>query len=250
MLTTERHQFILSMLNEQGIIKLQDIVDQLAASESTIRRDLAQLEKMKLLKRVHGGAALLQKKGFELPINEKTNKFQSEKQQIAKIAASFIEEDDCIFLDSGTTIMEMIPHLKDKNVTVLTNGLMHFPLLTETGVKTMLVGGQVKASTNAIVGSNAVSFLQQFRFDKCFLGMNGIHPELGFTTPDPDEALMKRQALQLSNEGYVLADSSKLNEATFAKVADITDAAIVTDANDEPALEAFRNKPKVKVVTA
>ena len=249
MLTTERHQFILSILKEQGTVKLQELVDQLQASESTIRRDLVQLEEMKLLKRVHGGASLLQRKGIEPTTMEKQYKARAEKQLIAKLAASFIEKNDCIYLDAGTTTAEMIPYLKDKNITVLTNGLMHIPKLIELEIKTVLVGGMIKFSTNAIIGSNAVQFLNEYRFDKCFLGMNGIHQELGFTTPDPEEALLKKMALRLSNETYVLADSSKLNEATFAKVADVSDAIIITDSNDEEAVAHLQKNPKVKVVT-
>lgn len=249
LLTTERHQFILSILKEQGTVKLQELVDQLQASESTIRRDLVQLEEMKLLKRVHGGASLLQRKGLEPTTMEKQYKARAEKQLIAKLAASFIEKNDCIYLDAGTTTAEMIPYLKDKNITVLTNGLMHIPKLIELEIKTVLVGGMIKFSTNAIIGSNAVQFLNEYRFDKCFLGMNGIHQELGFTTPDPEEALLKKMALRLSNETYVLADSSKLNEATFAKVADVSDAIILTDSNDEEAVAHLQKNPKVKVVT-
>ncbi|MGE8018458.1 DeoR/GlpR family DNA-binding transcription regulator [Peribacillus frigoritolerans] len=249
MLTTERHQFILSILKEQGTVKLQELVDQLQASESTIRRDLVQLEEMKLLKRVHGGASLLQRKGLEPTTMEKQYKARAEKQLIAKLAASFIEKNDCIYLDAGTTTAEMIPYLKDRNITVLTNGLMHIPKLIELEIKTVLVGGMIKFSTNAIIGSNAVQFLNEYRFDKCFLGMNGIHQELGFTTPDPEEALLKKMALRLSNETYVLADSSKLNEATFAKVADVSDAIILTDSNDEEAVAHLQKNPKVKVVT-
>jgi len=249
LLTTERHQFILSILKEHGTVKLQELVDQLQASESTIRRDLVQLEEMKLLKRVHGGASLLQRKGLEPTTMEKQNKARAEKQLIAKLAASFIEKNDCIYLDAGTTTAEMIPYLKDKNITVLTNGLMHIPKLIELEIKTVLVGGMIKFSTNAIIGSNAVQFLNEYRFDKCFLGMNGIHQELGFTTPDPEEALLKKMALRLSNETYVLADSSKLNEATFAKVADVSDAIILTDSNDEEAVAHLQKNPKVKVVT-
>ncbi|MGG0285205.1 DeoR/GlpR family DNA-binding transcription regulator [Peribacillus butanolivorans] len=249
LLTTERHQFIISLLKKQGTIKLQELVDLLHASESTIRRDLVQLEEMKALKRVHGGAALLQRKGLEPSTMEKQNKAIVEKQSIAKLGSSFVEKNDCIYLDAGTTISEMIPYLKDKNVTVLTNGLMHIPKLIELEIKTVLVGGTIKFSTNAVVGSTAVQFLNEYRFDKCFLGMNGIQQEMGFTTPDPEEALLKKIALRLSNESYVLADSSKLNEATFAKVADVSDAIILTDRNNEDAIAQFKKNPKIKVVT-
>ncbi|WP_409300936.1 DeoR/GlpR family DNA-binding transcription regulator [Peribacillus sp. SCS-155] len=250
MLTTERHQVIISMLKENGTVKLQDLLDELDASESTIRRDLVQLENMKLLKRVHGGAALLQKKGFELSVREKTNKHLDEKRRVAEAAASFIQKGDCIYLDAGSTVMEMITYLKGKDVTVLTNGITHIPLLAEMGIKTMIVGGQIKASTDAIIGSAAIDFIQQYRFDKCFLGMNGVHFQLGYTTPDPDEALLKKTALKLSTEAFVLVDSTKLNEATFAKVAEIDEAVMITDDNDDSGLELIIKNTKAKVVTA
>ncbi|WP_028391425.1 DeoR/GlpR family DNA-binding transcription regulator [Bacillus cihuensis] len=249
MLTTERHQLILALLKEQGTIKLQDLVEQLQASESTIRRDLVQLEEMKALKRVHGGAALLKQKGIEPSLNEKRYANHLEKQQIGRLAASYIDNDDCVYLDAGTTVFEMIPFIKEKNVTVLTNGLMHIPLLMEADIKTFLVGGKLKVATNAIVGSQAVQFLSDYRFDKCFLGMNGIHPDYGLTTPDPDEALLKMRAIQLSNKSYVLADSSKLYETTFAKVAAIEEATIITDVNDEEAVLSLQKHSNVKVVT-
>lgn len=228
---------------------MQELVDYLQASESTIRRDLVQLEELKLLKRVHGGAALLQRKGMEPTTLEKQNKALSEKKLLAELGSTFIENDDCIYLDAGTTISELIPYLKDKNVTVLTNGLMHIQKLMELEIKTVIVGGTIKASTNAVVGSTAVDFLSDYRFDKCFLGINGIHPELGLTTPDPEEALLKKTAIRLSNQSYVLADSSKLNEVTFAKVADVSEVILLTDSNNEAAVEQLLKNPKIKVVT-
>ncbi|MFJ7636838.1 DeoR/GlpR family DNA-binding transcription regulator [Peribacillus sp. NPDC097264] len=249
MLTTERHDVILTLIKKKGIIKMQELVDHLQASESTIRRDLVQLEELKLLKRVHGGAALLQRKGMEPTTLEKQNKALSEKKLLAELGSTFIENDDCIYLDAGTTISELIPYLKDKNVTVLTNGLMHIQKLMELEIKTVIVGGTIKASTNAVVGSTAVDFLSDYRFDKCFLGINGIHPELGLTTPDPEEALLKKTAIRLSNQSYVLADSSKLNEVTFAKVADVSEVILLTDNNNEAAVEQLLKNPKIKVVT-
>ncbi|WP_371261464.1 DeoR/GlpR family DNA-binding transcription regulator [Bacillus sp. OV322] len=250
LLTAERHQEIMALLKMNGTVKLQELVDHLQTSESTIRRDLSQLEEMKLLKRVHGGASLLQRKGLEPSIHEKQNKFTAEKLKIGQLASSFVEEGDCIYLDAGTTVMEMIPFLKSKNVTVLTNGVMHIQLLMENKIKSLITGGEIKVSTSAVVGSTAVNFISQFRFDKCFLGINGIHPELGFTTPDPDEALLKKMAISVSNEVYILADSTKLNESTFAKVADIHEAMVITDENDAEALAELRKNPKAKVVTA
>ena len=87
-------------------------------------------------------------------------------------------------------------------------------------------------------------------FDKCFLGMNGIDLELGFTTPDPEEAILKNTAIELSEEAYILADNSKFSETFFSKVADVSEATIITNQLDDDLLIKFRDKTNMKVVTS
>lgn len=116
MLTSERHQLILQMVKEQGVVKIQDLVDATQASESTIRRDLTVLEEERFLKRVHGGAAKLHGMTIEPSMPEKANRNLSEKQKIAMYAASLVEEGDCIYLDAGSTITEMIDYLPEKTL--------------------------------------------------------------------------------------------------------------------------------------
>ncbi len=214
----------------------------LETSESTIRRDLIELEKHNLLKRVHGGATLLHAKGTELSIKEKSSKNLQQKREIAIFAASLVEQGDCLFLDAGSTTLEMIPHLANKNITVVTNGLTHLEILMEQDIRSYILGGMMKPSTRAIVGSKAVESLLQYRFDKCFLGTNGIHLELGYTTPDPDEALIKRTALSLSSQAYVVADHSKFSEVSFSKIAEIHESHLITDHLPEEHRESYRTK--------
>lgn len=228
-LTPQRHQLILNLLKKRGVVKLQELVTATDSSESTVRRDLIQLEKQHLLKRVHGGAALLQGKGLEPSIAEKSAKNLQEKKRIAAFAASLVQNGDCIYLDAGSTTFEMIPHIIDKQVTVVTNGVNHLEALVANRVKAYVLGGMMKASTKAIIGSVALENIRRYRFDRCFLGVNGIHPQLGYTTPDPEEALLKQAALQLSGQTYVLADHSKFSEISFAKIADLEEAALITD---------------------
>ncbi len=218
MLTPERHRIILDMLQEKGVVKIHELVQETDSSEATIRRDLSHLESENLLKRVHGGAALLQGKGMEASLSEKSTKQLSEKKRIAELAASLIQEGDCIFLDAGSTTYEMIPFLVDKQVTVVTNGLMHLESLYEYDIQAYVVGGKIKGLTKALIGSQAVRGLQDYRFDKCFMGSNGIHEEFGYTTPDPEEANIKKMALQLSEKRYVVADHSKWNKVMLCAI--------------------------------
>jgi DeoR family transcriptional regulator, fructose operon transcriptional repressor len=249
MLTPERHQIILQLLKEKNTIKIQELVDLTETSESTIRRDLSQLEEEKHLKRIHGGAARLQGKLQEPSMNEKSTKSLQEKRLIAQYAACLIEEGDCIYLDAGSTIQEMIEFLPSKDIVVVTNGLMHLNVLLEKGIQTYVIGGYAKPKTNAIIGRGALASLDFYRFDKCFMGVNGIHPQFGYTTPDQEEAMVKQRAISLSREVYVLADETKFSEISFAKIADIHEATILTNELGTDAKELYRSRTTIKVVT-
>ncbi|WP_093213211.1 DeoR/GlpR family DNA-binding transcription regulator [Sediminibacillus albus] len=248
MLTPERHQLILQRLAKQGTVNIQDLVRLTKSSESTIRRDLSELESLDKLVRVHGGAATKQSISQELSFPEKTTKNHQEKLKIARYAAGFVNEEEYIYLDAGTTTFEMIPFLKEKGVTVVTNGLTHLDALSKYQIPTYLTGGYVKHKTKALIGHGAQSGLNKYRFDKCFLGVNGIDLAYGLTTPDPEEARIKQLSLRLSQECFVLADQSKFNQVSFSKIAELEDSQIITTEVDEHILSPYQNKTNIKVV--
>lgn len=249
MLTSERHSIILQLLKEKNIVKIQDLVDITDTSESTIRRDLTQLEQEGFLKRVHGGAARLQGKTSEPSMIEKSAKNLHEKRMIAAYAANLVEDGDSIYLDAGSTVTEMIPLLQHKEIVVVTNGLMHIQSLLSYNIKTYIVGGYVKNNTNALVGRSALLSLSNYRFDKCFMGTNGVHAEYGYTTPDQEEAMVKKHAIDLSREAFILADESKFSEVYFAKIAEIQDASIITNLLEAEISDKYERKTSIKVVT-
>ncbi|WP_042355918.1 DeoR/GlpR family DNA-binding transcription regulator [Bacillus rubiinfantis] len=248
MLEPERHQIILEALKKKNTVKMQELVEITNSSESTIRRDLIQLEQRKFLKRIHGGAARLQGKLQEPSMSEKSSKNLQAKQQIAKYAGGLIESGDCIYLDAGSTVYELIPFLPE-DIVVVTNGLMHANELVDRNIKTFLIGGYVKQTTKAMIGRGALDSLQDYRFDKCFMGVNGIHPLFGYTTPDPEEALIKQKAMSLTRESFVLADESKFSEIAFANVADIHMATIITNKIDPDTRNQYDHKTNIEVVT-
>ncbi|WP_338452149.1 DeoR/GlpR family DNA-binding transcription regulator [Niallia oryzisoli] len=249
MLTPERHQLILDLLKENNTVKLQELVEITNTSESTIRRDLIQLEEENQLKRIHGGAQRLQGKLQEPTMTEKSFKNLQQKQQIAKYAASLVEEGDSIYLDAGSTIREMIEFLPSKNIVVVTNGITHLTPLLEKQIPTYVIGGYCKQKTDAVVGRGAIASLEQYRFDKCFIGVNGIHPEQGFTTPDQEEAMIKERAIALSRQAFIVSDYTKFSEVSFAKIIDIDKATIITNELDNETERIYTGKTKIKVVT-
>lgn len=246
MLTEERHQAILRLLDQQSVVKSQELSILLNASESTIRRDLQELEDAELLERVHGGAKRILNLGFEQDMIEKSVKNTQEKQIIASLAAQFVHDGDVIYLDAGSTTLEMLPFLAGKNITVVTNSVHHAAKLGDLNINTIILGGSLKLSTKAITGSTGMEQLSHFRFNKVFMGMNGAHLEFGLTTPDPEEAALKRLAIAHAEEAYVLIDQTKLNKVTFTKVTELDDVIILTNQCSPELLEQFQKKTTIK----
>lgn len=245
MLTEERHALILKRLTEHGLVKSQDLMTELNCSESTIRRDLALLEETGQLTRIHGGAKTTFELDTEMDMDEKTFKNVHEKNMIARFAASFVNDFDTIYIDAGSTTLSMISFLTQKNITVVTNGVQHASLLADHKIKTFLIGGSLKLSTKAIVGATSVNDLKKYQFNKAFLGMNGVHLNYGFTTPDPEEAALKTVALTQSAKTYVLMDQTKFDKINFAKVCDVDEAIILTEKINEQTYQQYLSKTTI-----
>lgn len=229
MLTEDRYNYILNQLEQKDTVTIQNLVEEINHSESTIRRDLTTLEEQNKLVRIHGGARKKRKTMTEASMEDKTVKNTHEKERIGKYAVSLVDDYDVIYLDAGSTTYAMIPLLADKNITVVTNGVPHAELLADSKVDTILLGGKIKQKTKAIIGTVAEKQLDSLHFSKAFMGMNGVDPYYGLTTPDIEEASVKQKAIEHSNETYILVDQSKLGEVSFVKVADVDDCTIITN---------------------
>lgn len=239
MLTEERYHYILDQLTQHGLVKSQELIKEMNCSESTLRRDLDALEEKGMLVRVHGGAKRLYEVEREIPVTEKTSKNIQEKKEIAEYASSFIQDGDTIFLDAGTTTLYMIPFLNQKRIRIVTNAVQHAHLLADQGNEVVLIGGVLKNTTKAVVGAVGCAQLSQYHFNKAFLGINGVDLEYGFTTPDPEEAAIKQQAINNSAKVFILADKSKFNKVTFVKVEDIDSATILTNSLNKKEFSSY-----------
>lgn len=248
MLTEERQQKILSLLNEQEIIKTRDLMTRFDVSESTIRRDLQEMEESGVLKRVHGGAKGIIKLESELNMREKSSKNIHEKRKIAQYAASLVAPREFIYLDAGTTTYEMLPFLKDKDVHVITNSVYHASTGADLGIKTTMIGGEIRLTTKAAVSSQAIEQIQSCYFDKAFMGINGIHVDYGYTTADTEEATTKKTAINQAQHVFILADSTKFNKVNFSKVGNLEEALIITDCLEDEVSDRLRSKTTIKEV--
>lgn len=232
MLTEKRHEIILQMLKEKNSISVTEIKEMTGGSDSTIRRDLTTLDKAGKLNKVFGGAVSIENAYMvtELSVAQKQEVKQAEKRQIARYAAQLIKKDDFVYLDAGTTTGYMIEYLTEKNVTFVTNAVDHAKRLAIEGFKVLLIGGELKGTTEAIVGSQAVLSLQKYHFTKGFFGTNGISRRYGYTTPDSNESLMKQTALEHCHKKYILADVTKFGEIAAISFAKLEDVQIITEA--------------------
>lgn len=220
MFAEERKTQILALLRKQERVSVQELTRHFCVSESTIRRDLQELEDEGLLKRTHGGAILLEKGRIEPSYREKETVQEVEKAAIAKLAAEFVQTGDTVLLDAGTTTTHLAEQLRSRsNITVVTNAYNIASLLsTEREIDVVLIGGAVKYNTLAAVGPYAELVLKQMNVDKLFLGANGVDTVRGITTPDVLEARTKQDMICSAREVFLLADSSKLGRSTFAHV--------------------------------
>ena len=207
MLTEKRQKEILRFLDEKGSVTVQELTERLDASESTIRRDLAVLHQKGALVKVFGGAVQAESRinirEEKVALRKELNK--QEKIRIAAYAATLVEPDDFVYLDAGTTTEYMIPFLTEKSAVFVTNAVSHALRLTENGFRVILIGGELKAATEAIVGNEAYVNLQKYNFTKGFFGTNGLNRTSGFTTPDINEAMIKECALKHTQKPYILS---------------------------------------------
>ena len=243
-LKSERKQLILDEIKEKKFLQLEEMVQLLDSSESTVRRDLDELESEGYLRRVHGGAEVVSKLQTEESIQEKSIKNVQEKRGIAQIALSLIEDGDVIFIDAGTTTELLVELLDRKNLTVVTDSIHHAAKLVEKNFKTIIIGGFVKQSTDASIGRAAVEQISQLNFDKAFIGMNGVD-ESFLTTPDMEEAAIKKTIIENAQKTYVLLDASKIGQVSFAKVARIDKVALITNHSESVLLKKIKEKTEV-----
>ena len=221
MLTQERHNLILQVLQERKAVTVTELTKELDASESTIRRDLITLHEMGKVNKVHGGATVLEETKSSLNIDEKN--------EIGRYAASLIKDDDFVYIDAGTTTLKLVDYITNKKAVYVTNGFAHAKKLVQKGCRAYVIGGELKLATEALVGAEGIHNLRKYNFTKGFLGTNGISINQGMTTPEIEEGLMKKEAVTRSYMTYILADHSKFGKVSSVTFASLDKVCIITD---------------------
>ena len=233
MLARERQDIIIRLVRERGSVITSELMAMLGASESTVRRDLEVLDKQHQLSRVRGGATATISRArlilHDASVAQKRDVNPVAKRAIGARAAALVGPDDFVYIDAGTSTMQLAEAITQTEATYFTNSIPHAQLLLAKGCKTYLPGGMVKPLTEALVGEATIASLENLHFTLGFWGTNGISREAGFTTPEYSEAKVKEVSMVHTLRRYVLADQSKFDQVSLVTFASFEDATILTD---------------------
>jgi len=244
MLTSQRKQLVLDVLRRTGHVIAKDLSQELGLSEDTIRRDLRELAADGRLQRVHGGA---------LPSSPALGNFAArltiaseEKQMIGRAAAQMVRPGQVVILDGGTTTLQIARHFPaDLRATVVTHSpTIAVELAGHAHIEVVLIGGRLFKHSVVSVGAAALEAIARIHADIFFMGVTGIHPEIGLTTGDLEEAHIKRVFSQAAAETIVLASPEKLDAASpyvIAQIREIT-GMIVAAGTKRKVLAPFRKQ--------
>ena len=241
-LKEERQQHLLDVLRREGRILSSEISARWAVSEDTIRRDLREMAQAGVIQRVHGGA--LPRSLAAVPFGSRRLLDVEGKSAIAKEAAGRIGEGQTIFIDGGTTTVEIATHLpRDRGATIITNSPPLALALTEhSKMMVLLLGGSLAKDALVTVGADTVRAIESIRADLCLLGMCSLHPDIGMTVGSVEEASVKRAMIAASAEIVGLISQGKIGTVLPYVVGPASALTqLVTDVSDDAILGPYRS---------
>jgi len=216
-LAPKRLERLRQLVRQSRIVSINDLCKLGAVSAATIRRDLKQLEDSGEIRRVHGGAVNIAGRLDEPVFEDKTSIAAREKHRIALAALKHIQPNDTVFLDGGSTVLELARLLRERsNLTAVTNSLRAAMELADQGPRLILVGGEFRRLSQTTVGPLTHLILEELHVDKAFLGTIGLTLEEGLTTTDPSEAFTKKLVMEHARQVILLADHTKVGKISFS----------------------------------
>jgi DeoR/GlpR family transcriptional regulator of sugar metabolism len=250
MFNLERQHNILELLRQHKFMDVHKLAKLLYASESTVRRDLSILENAGLVRRTFGGAALLEGLNAEEPLAVRVDKFNSEKEQIARVASTLLTSGNTIIIDSSSTAFKLIPYVQAYRSTVLTNSpKAAIELAKYPDIKVYSTGGSLRENSLSYVGRIAKQATGLFNLDTMFFSCVGISIENGLTDTNEDEADLKNTMLHHSRKKVALMDSSKFGRITFCKICSLSGIDfLITDTDPGPAWKAALAEANVELL--
>jgi DeoR/GlpR family transcriptional regulator of sugar metabolism len=240
-LASQRRQRIARALQRDGAVRVADLVVMLGVSDMTVRRDLDVMQGAGLLTKVHGGAVLPGNSADEPGFEAKLSRYPDEKVAIASAAAALVRPGNAVAVSAGTTTCALAPWLP-AGITVLTNSIsLAEELRRNNHDSTIILSGGVRTPSNALVGPVADAAIRSFYVDLLILGVHGIDPNAGFTTPNIAEAETNRTLVSCARRIVVVADHTKWRTVGLARIGPLSMAhmLISDDGLDSEARESL-----------
>ncbi|WP_432034943.1 DeoR/GlpR family DNA-binding transcription regulator [Streptomyces cucumeris] len=252
MLRETRHEKLLSILGEEGVLPIGEIASRLGISEATARRDITELGRAGRLTRVYGGAVAAPSPDEERPFSEVEVDDLAEKQAVARRAAELVADGDVVLLDIGTTTLQLAKQLRGRPVTIVTSNLaVYDELRDDPRVTLILLGGQVRANYRSVVGFLTESNIRQLHVGRLFLGASGVLPDGSVLDSTHVEVPVKRAMLEATREVVLLVTTGKFpGETGLARICGPRQIdTLITNTRSDPAtLDVFR-EADVEVLT-
>ena len=217
-MNNERQKHILEKILIQKKVTVKDLAKELYASEPSIRRDLADLEKQNLIKRVHGGAILEEtgNSAMKIPFVIREMEQADAKVIMARKAVEYIKDNDVIFLDASSSAYNIIPYLPLRNnIIVITSGVKALTKLSEYHIKTISTGGELMPSCLALVGEEAYQTIERFNADVTFFSCRGLSYDGYLTDISPAEDYVRRKMIAHSKQSFLLCAGEKIGKKYF-----------------------------------
>jgi DeoR family transcriptional regulator of aga operon len=248
LLVEERRRLIVEYVESNGRATVEELASRFGTSTVTIRNDLETLARSAIIARSHGGALpVTQTVANDIPLSIKETRSHPQKLRIGHAAAKLIKDGETIILDSGSTTVEIarqIRQMKFQSLTVVTNALnIALELSGLPNIRVMMLGGLLRQTSYSLVGPDAEQALSRISADRLFLGVDGLDPDVGVTTPDPLEASLNALMIRVSRETVAVFDASKLGQRSLSVITPVQSLhAVITDSSAAPEMiRALRN---------
>jgi len=249
MIKTQRINQIKEYVFEHDSVSLEELVEHFGVSMNTIRRDVSALVKTGILKKVYGGVSVNHSK--LIVFDERKDHNLTKKQEIGQLAAQFVEDGDVIFVDSGTTTLELLPYIKDKQLTVVTNNFdfIH-QARTSPNLTIFSTGGMFERKTDSFVGFQSVELLNKYNINKAFIASTGISIANGVTNSSPLETDIKTTVVNKSSNVLLMIDDSKFDKyalTTYCALSDID--YLITNSQPSEEYQQYAAQHQITIVT-
>ncbi|MFV2065155.1 MAG: DeoR/GlpR family DNA-binding transcription regulator [Chloroflexota bacterium] len=229
----ERRERLRRIVQSRRAVRVEELRSELGVSVATVRRDLDELEQTGALRRVHGGAVSMDVRPIESRFEAKAAEQATQKRRIAGRALGLIKLGETIYIDGGSTCLELARLLVARDdLTIVTSSLPAIVELAGGGPRLVVIGGELRPLSQALVGPLTLPLLDELFVDRAFMGTFGLSLEAGLTTSDPAEAFTKERVLSRAREVVLLVDRSKLGTRSFAHAGHLEQIDIVVTDQD------------------